>query len=292
MIRQIVNTFVYGSIWVALCATALAWLTLFEDGIVVGVEDAFLAEWKVLVFVFSSTLIVYNLNMASGLAALRNLGTDSERHHWCLDNGRILQAFVVLGVVGAGISVLMLCTEVWLLLTPFAFLSVAYVLPIIGRKGTKTKLREFGLNKIFSIAVVWAVVTVFIPLVNTNGLLVLYYSDYWLMALERALFIFAITLPFDVRDIKNDRKINVKTIPILIGVKKTVGLAVLLLLIYVGLIWFRGSQMMIGHLIGAMLTAILVLRTNENRTDMFYSFTLEGTMMILAVSVWAATILV
>ena len=83
MIRQITNTFVYGSIWVALCATALAWLTLFEDGIVVGIEDALWIEWKVLVFVFSSTLIIYNLNMASGLAALRKQGTESERHHWC-----------------------------------------------------------------------------------------------------------------------------------------------------------------------------------------------------------------
>lgn len=292
MIRQIINTFVYGSIWVALCATALAWLTLFEDGIVVGVEDALLAEWKVLVFVFCSTLIIYNLNMASGLAALRKQGTESVRHHWCLDNERILQLFVGLGVLGSGISFLLMSKEVWMLLAPFAFLSLAYVLPIIGRKGTKTKLREFGLNKIFSIAVVWAVVTVFIPLVNANGLIVLYYADYWMMALERALFIFAITLPFDVRDIKNDRKINVKTIPILIGVKKTVGLAATLLLIYIGLNWFRGSQMMIGHLIGAVLTAILVLRTNENRTDMFYSFTLEGTMMILAASVYAAAILV
>ena len=224
MIRQIINTFVYGSIWVALCATALAWLTLFEDGIVIGVEDALIEEWKVLLFVFSSTLIIYNLNMASGLAALRKLGTESERHHWCLDNERVLQGFVIIGVIGAGVSFLLMSKEVWMLLAPFAFLSLAYVLPIIGRKGTKTKLREFGLNKIFSIAVVWAVVTVFIPLVNTNGLLVLYYGDYWLMSLERAIFIFAITLPFDVRDIRNDRKINVKTIPILIGVKKTVGL--------------------------------------------------------------------
>ena len=66
---------------------------------------------------------------------------------------------MVLGVIGSAVSFLMMSREVWLLLAPFAFLSLAYVLPIIGRKGTKTKLREFGLNKIFSIAAVWAVVT-------------------------------------------------------------------------------------------------------------------------------------
>ena len=277
--------FVYGNIWVSLCASALTWLTYLEFGIAPSIE--------VLLFVFFSTLVIYCMNMISGLKSLEEKGTSSERHHWCLANSVALKVLAVIGIFGAVWCSLLLGFESWMVLAPFALAAVMYVIPLIGKRGSGVRLREFGLNKIFTIAIVWAVVTFVLPLVNINGFAVLSDTHVLLKGVARATFIFAITLPFDIRDLQNDMKIDVKTIPMILGVRKTVILSVSILALY-GLIYVFFSEVTLigaGHLVGALLTMGLVMLTNLKRGDMFYSFVLEGTMIILALSVYGVLLL-
>ncbi|MFT5919624.1 MAG: 4-hydroxybenzoate polyprenyltransferase [Granulosicoccus sp.] len=283
--KALVHWFVYGNLWVSLCAAALTMLTYFEHLMPV--------QLFVLGFVFFSTLIIYNMNMISGLNALREKGTESKRHHWCIDNEKTLKAFTVIGIIGASICFVNLSVDSWFVLVPFVLAAVLYVVPLIGKRGSGTRLREFGLNKIFTIAIVWAAVTVVLPLVNASGVSVLNDQTFWLTVLARTIFIFAITLPFDIRDLKNDKKINVRTIPMVFGVSKTIRMSIVLLAVYGSVALYAADSVYlgIGHLAAALVTAGLVMLTNPNRTDMFYSFTLEGTMVMLPLSVYLFSLL-
>ena len=277
--------FVYGNIWVSLCAAALTGLSYLEFELAL--------QPLVILFVFFSTLVVYSMNMLSGLNSLREKGTDSERHHWCLANATILKVTVLVGVLGSASTFVFLEFESWVVLSPFAVAAIMYVVPLIGKRGSGVRLREFGLNKIFTIAIVWAFVTLVLPLVNKQGIEILSETEVLIKTVARAIFIFAITLPFDIRDLTNDRKIDVRTIPMILGVPKTIGLSVTVLVIYGVGYFLLGETCWVraGHLLGAVLTLGLILLTNERRGDMFYSFTLEGTMIILALSVYGFSLL-
>ena len=80
------------------------------------------------------------------------------------------------------------------------------------------------------IAFVWAGATAFLPAVELlEGPFRAEVA--WLVA-ERALFIFSITLPFDIRDMERDRHSSIWTIPLAIGVEQTRRLAYVTLLAF------------------------------------------------------------
>ncbi len=277
--------FIYGNLWVSICASALTFLTYFENDLML--------EPTVLWFVFFSTLIIYNVNMISGLKSLRELGTRSLRHHWCMTNEKMLKGLTLTGIIGAGICFSYLRPDSWITLVPFVLAAVLYVVPLIGKRGSATRLREYGLNKIFTIAIVWAAVTVMLPLVNAHGLSAIHDTGLWWRFAIRLVFIFAITLPFDIRDLENDEKISVRTIPMVFGISRTLRFSLVLLAIYGSVSLYFSPDIMLGsgHMVGGLFTAGLVMLTHPKRSDMFYSFTLESTMVLLPISVYLFSLL-
>jgi 4-hydroxybenzoate polyprenyltransferase len=276
------NYFVYGSWWVAICASAmglLSWLELTAE------------SWNTPLFVFilGSTLVIYNLNMLSGLKELRQMGTHSERHHWCMQNERLMIATLVIGLILSGISVWFLNPAIWLLMIPLAFVALAYAAPIVRRKAAKIRIREIALWKIFIIAAVWSGITVILPAVHLHGLHQIHVLLSWDMAIERAIFILAITIPFDIRDLVNDAKKNVKTLPSVMGWKNSVILAEFLLLLFIGLVWNRvahTSPIFVGYLLSTVITMIGVSLATPKRNDMYCSFWIEGTMLLQFLAVF------
>ena len=84
-------------------------------------------------------------------------------------------------------------------------------------------LREIPYCKIFIITLVWSVSTVLL-LVTENNLELS--STVYNLSLGRLLFILALTIPFDIRDLKYDNK-RLKTIPIIFGASKARLIAIL-----------------------------------------------------------------
>jgi 4-hydroxybenzoate polyprenyltransferase len=283
--KGLAQWFVFGNLWVSICASSLTWLSYFGRSIPI--------QLTVVAFVFFSTLIIYNMNIISGLNAIREKGTNSIRHYWCIANENLLKAFTVIGIIGASICFVNLSIHSWIALVPLVLAAILYVVPLIGKRGDGTRLREFGLSKIFTISIVWAAVTVLLPLINSIGVSVLIEPTFWLDILARAVFILAITLPFDIRDLENDKMINVRTIPMVFGVAKTLRMSIVLLAVYGFSSLFLSHEILLGlgHLVGGLIAAGLVMLTNTNRIDMFYSFILEGTMAILSVSVYLFSLL-
>ncbi len=243
-------------------------------------------------FIIGSTLVIYNLNMLSGLSELQHSGTDSARHHWCIANARLLKTNLIIGLILSGCTVWFLNPSIWLLMLPLATLAGVYVLPIIRKDAVRTKAREIGIWKIFLIAMVWVGMTVFLPAVHLSGIKSVIDPMSWILGFERALFILAITIPFDIRDLINDAKKNVRTIPSIIGWKRSVWLAELLLVAVAVLVWFRSvpeTSFFLSYLTGILITMAVVGISSPKRSDMYCSFSVEGTMMFLLLMVYTFT---
>ena len=134
--------------------------------------------------------------------------------------------------------------------------------------------------KIFLIAITFAMVTVLVVYMDTGRHID---KNCYLLLMEKALFIFAITIPFDIRDIDVDRISNVKTIPRYLGIAKSVRIAqfstaaAMLLVLFNDLYTLNYTLTM---LLTYVATIALLQFTDSKREDLFFSFGVDGLMIL------------
>lgn len=226
-------------------------------------------------FVFSGTLFLYALHRINGLDQVAPF-TGFGRYKVISSHKSHILVYALLGLAGAGVCFLLLPWPVqWRLMLP-GLIALGYVIP--AGKGGK-RLRDLHFLKIFLIAVVWAWITVWLPAAEAGlGL----ERSVMLMALERATFIFAITLPFDVRDMRIDQHTRVKTLPAFLGIPLTVALSfflLLLMMIFAGMNHYPpGVMTALG--ISAALSAALSAFSYKIEHDYYFSGLLDGMMAV------------
>jgi len=277
LIKTLIKSLIFSNILVALCATALT----HQSYILLKIP----LKTNVLLFVFSSTFIIYN---AQRLIRLKNIlpTKDNERFLWINKNKTLLLLSSVVSGIIALISLYYFNINAVYFLVPLCILSIIYVIPIIPFNNQLIPLRSIPYIKVFTIAFVWAAITTILPLFNSNQ--PFYFSNNLiLLTIEQFLFIVAITLPFDIRDLDFDKKQNVRTIPALIGVKNTIRLAEGLLIVFLALkiqdfylFETLSSPKLISFILTTAITMTIVRFSTKKRSELFYSGWIESTMLI------------
>ena len=234
--------------------------------------------------VFCFTFFTYNGQRIIRLK-YKSINTDfiGDRLQWVLKNKNVLIFFSALAGLTGSVCIFFINIKCWIILIPMGILSAFYVIPL-GRKSPT--LRELPYIKIFIISMVWSLIIVWIPFFDTG----INFNDrytFYLGLLQVFMFIIAITLPFDVRDIEFDIATDVKTIPRLLGIKNTILFSELLLL--GSLITLYMLNINIYHFYaltaGHLITMLMILFTNKKRKELFYTGLIEGSVLILYVSV-------
>jgi len=229
-------------------------------------------EWTYLTtFTFAATLCLYAIHRIVGIQKVQAFNKKYRYH--------IIEKYqthiLVYAVVGVSMAALLFFQLNWinqLLIVVPSLLAFGYVLPFFGGQ---RRLRDFAL--------VWAVITVILPLVEGREYLV---PTDALLFLERGVFIFAITIPFDIRDLKVDQHIDVKTIPSAIGEQRAKGLAIRLLFancVLTTVIWKLGIYSLpaaIGIGVTYLLTSLIISFSTKDRHDYFYTGLMDGTMIL------------
>jgi len=261
----------YSNIFIALCAVAMTAQTMHVLAKNIKTSPALIG------LVFFSTLVIYAIHRLVSISRI-DKSLEVERFKVIGAYQRHIQIYAVLSIIGGSICFFFLNKTTQYALVIPALLSLAYVIPFIGNK--KLRLRDISFVKIFLIAIVWAYVTVLLPLLefeiqlDTNSLG---------MLLERILFIFLITLPFDLRDWEIDKLNNVMTIPAKIGVQNTIYLAFLVLVIWLGLIWqIYPSCFSIPLTISGLSTGVIIFYSPKQKHDYYFTALVDGTMIIQA----------
>ena len=169
-------------------------------------------------------------------------------------------------------STIFLKTNTILLALILFILCLTYVIPF---NRSNINIRNYSKIKIFIVALCWSGATVLMPFYEYG--IIYSWETVWLFV-QRFIFVFVYTLPFEIRDLHYD-SINLKTIPQVIGINKTKVLAYILLILFCFISFFIQTskiQFIFSDIIIAISTAIFIFKTKEKQSRYFTSFFVEG----------------
>ncbi|MGB5417349.1 hypothetical protein [Algibacter sp.] len=255
--KQLINFYINSSIHVALAVYSLTWVTLLSLNLSYSES--------VLYFVFYASITGYNFVKYYGIAKF---------HHRQLANWlkwiQILSFICFILMCYYGLQ-LKLYTHIFI--GCFAIFTIFYAIPISTKKNNS--LRNSSGLKVFVIALVWAGVTVFIPLINADYQVSL---DVILLAVQRFLYVLVLMIPFEIRDLKFD-SINLSTIPQKLGVKNTKVFGIILLLVFFLLEFLKdetSESAIITLFIVSVVTGLFVVFSKIEQHKYYSSFWVEG----------------
>lgn len=240
---------IYTNILIACAATAQCALTyvVFSTSI----------NWYILVVAGASTLLLYNLSFY--LAKPNDpLSSPFRRTRWVFSHVRLFWFNTILGALLLLYAIYHLHLYSLLFLLGLALISLLYVLPIIPYQGRKVGLRQFPMMKIFHIAFIWSLSSVFLPAIDLylKGQ-ILEKQFLYGFALLKFLFIIICTLPFDIRDMRQDTYYGLQTVPNILGRNKAQQLCYYLLLIHSLGVLYIGFPTTVKW--GVLLTNLLIV---------------------------------
>jgi hypothetical protein len=223
----------FSSVYIAVGAAVLTHGTY-------GLLGAQAPSWGLTALVFFGTLVVYNLDRLVGSDKEDSL-SKTERHTWVYEKKRYLWALVALGGGGAIACARFLEGATLVALFFVGIIAIGYAVPVFMKwsldgllhtdRREVRRLKEVPAMKTPAVAVGWAVVTVVLPALEA-GLPVLS-EQVALTFAERLVFIFALTLPFDIRDLQGDRDYGLRTLAVLLGARRTLAAATGLMVLVV-----------------------------------------------------------
>lgn len=263
-----IDFFLFSNFFISFCAAAMT------------AEVYFLVHadinWIYVAFVFSSTLALYNFPVF----IREDFSNErSERHRWMHSKRKLLIALFLFASSFSGGLIFFFPMQFIFWFIPVALLAIAYFFP-------QTQLRGIAVLKTLVVAFVWTCTTAVFPILLNSE----FDLSQCLNELSRAvllqnfLFIFPLCLIFNVRDIETDRQAGVKTLPVLYGVKFTVAVCLISLLLFSVLIALSPSlrEERAGLLISAVAASLLILFASEKRSDRYYSLWVDGMILLQA----------
>ncbi|MCH8555543.1 MAG: UbiA family prenyltransferase [Schleiferiaceae bacterium] len=270
---RFVNAWVYSNFWVALSAVALAASTSLRYHL------SFDLQLLAVLFLFTFSAYWFLRHPTGAPAVLPESAVVSYQ----LQHKKTLQLVAVLaGVVGLLLS-LQLSKPVLFTLIVAVVLSLLYSSIVVKNAILDLGLRRIPGVKIVIIALTWTLVTFVIPLQQAA---IWNLDQHWKGFAEVFCFVFAITLPFDIRDKGYDAG-TVKTLPILFGtrVAKILGvLAVVASGLLAVLQWRQGVfgwQVLVPVWLVLEATTLFIWLTHSKRNDLFFSFGVESLPVVL-----------
>ena len=256
MLKRAFNFYINSSIHVSLAVVSLAAITFQIFGLSL--------DLGLLTFIFLGSITGYNFVKYAGLAKLyyRKLAT----------NLKVIQGFSLMAFLGFLYSSFFQPPSVLIVAGIMGLFTLLYAVPVFSKN---RNLRGLAGVKIYVIAFVWAGVTVVLPIVDHIDLL---QRDVFIEFFQRFFLIIALTLPFEIRDLKFDLE-QLRTIPQKIGVKNTKLIGLLLILVFVLLEFLKQGRTLaevLSVITVGMISWIFLRNSSVRQMEYYSSFWVEG----------------
>jgi 4-hydroxybenzoate polyprenyltransferase len=278
--KSIFHWIFYGNVFIALCAVCMTLETYLILDIPVNRESAF----PLLIIVFCSTFFIYNID----LFAARGNSPDtitSGRLGWRIRYGTLINAInVCLGFLILALSFFS-SLKAFLFFLHLAIISLAYYFSFEIGTAKFTPLRRIPFLKAFVITYVWTSSSVFLPALRNE--ISLGSSEVLQLFIERYLFLFALAIIFDIRDLSFDLE-QIRTIPGRFGSSKTKMLSLILLLIACLLVYihYQDFYLMTAFILSFVVAAILIYKARTDSGEYYFLFLVDGAMLMQFVFVF------
>lgn len=275
-LRQALDCLLFSNIFIALCAVAQGLVTYQ----LLDTEP----EAHVLGLLFCSTLALYNFSILL-VKPEKPERSPFLRVRWIFSHYRLMITVTIIAILSILPLLFFLNAASRILLISLALISVAYSLPIFSIHDKHFGLRNIPGVKLFLIAIVWSLSCVLLPILEleSNIEASVTVNDTILLITKRFLFIAAITVPFDIRDLFQDKRDELKTIPVILGEQKALLICQGLLLGYMVLL-FIFTERIDSNFLGLFLTIILagwlIFKSKWEKNEYYYFLYLDGTMIV------------
>lgn len=261
----------------SLCAVAQGLVTFY----LIQAKPVF----PVIGLLFTSTLGVYNFSILL-TKPLHPEQSPYKRVRWFFSHYRLMVTLTIVSLLSLIPLFFLMSMESRILLIFLSVISFCYSLPLFSIGEQKFGLRNIPGLKQFLITLVWTMSTVLLPIIEAQhfNLTNISMRDTTLLIAKRFLFIAALTVPFDIRDLFDDRKSGLKTVPVMWGEKNAYLFCQVLLAGYIVLLFlFKDNGF--NHdfwalTITAILTGWLIFKSKWEKNEYYYFFYVDGVLIL------------
>lgn len=202
----------------------------------------------------------------------------SEQLKWVGKNIKTISIITLLSLIGCMTLFFFLSRWQMLIVMVSGIIGFGYNI-VVTKNGMS--LRKIPFMKAIWISSVWTLLTLVLP-ISENGIHL--GGEVFIL---RFLFIFILTIPFDIRDLKYDDVI-MRTMPQVLGVKGSILFGWILLATCMCLAFsiFHSELAMIISL-SYLFTGITLLFSLKERKEIFYPMVVDGMIVLQAILVWS-----
>ena len=274
MVKKFFEFLFFGSIFISICAVALC----VETSLLLHLP---LNNFSFYAFIFGGTLLQYNLHYLFKKSAVEG----SDRLTWSQKNKTTHRLLIITGIIPVITGLFHFSLYHIILLLVSGIITLLYSVPVLPFKHKK-RIKDFGVLKIVTLALVWTLVTVWLPVEQETSI----GPSFILIFIRRFIFMFILCLMFDIRDVGIDRIENIRTIPLMAGREKAYRIIYFFLVLFVLvslLQYFRTGNFIEFNamLISAFATFFVVKISRTQHSDFFYLSCIDGMMLLQAMLV-------
>jgi 4-hydroxybenzoate polyprenyltransferase len=275
--RSAFDFFLFSNLFMSLCAVAQALVTFH----LIGSKPV----TTVTGLLFTSTLGIYNFCILLSKPD-KPEASPYRRVRWFFSHYRLMVTFTIVSLLSLIPLFFLLSMESRILLVFLSILSFCYSIPLFTIGEHKFGLRNIPGLKPILITLVWTLSCVLLPILEAENLHLADVSmrDTMILIAKRFLLIGALTVPFDIRDLFQDRQSGLKTIPVAWGEKNAYLFCQLLLAGYIVLLFmFRNNGFNVDFFAlttTAILMGWLIFRSKWGKNEYYYFFYLDGVLVL------------
>jgi hypothetical protein len=256
----------------------------FETFVLLDIKVSFDTAFPLIPIIFLSTLFVYNLDLFRSNHSALGHG-HSVRQVWRLRNiKKIRFANISLALLIILLSFFSSKASLFFFIH-LAVISVAYYLSFEIGSAKFSSLRSIPFLKAFIITYVWTASTVLLPALK-NGRDLFQDHEVLMVFAERYLFLFALAIIFDIRDMKSDNE-NILTIPGAIGSFKTkiISFCLLALNIFLIMMHYEDIRILAPLIFSCILTAAFIYKADAFSGEYYFLGLLDGAMALQFIAI-------
>jgi 4-hydroxybenzoate polyprenyltransferase len=275
--QPVFDFLLFSNVFMALCAVAQGLVTFY----LIGTKPVVPVIW----LLFTSTLGIYNFSILL-TKPIQPDKSSYKRVQWFFSHYRLMVTFTIVSLLSLIPLFFLISIESRILMVFLSVISFFYSIPIFATGDQKFGLRNIPWLKQFLITLVWTMSTVLLPILEAQHfhLTSISMRDTTILIAKRFLFIAALTVPFDIRDLFDDRNSGLKTVPAVWGEKNAYLFCQVLLAGYIVLLFlFRNNGFnpdFWALTITTVLTGWLIFKSKWEKDEYYYFFFMDGVLIL------------
>jgi len=242
---------------------------------------------------FCATLLFYCFHRINKKKFLIPDENQEERHDWMNAHKSIYYILILISLILLSVQLFYMPLKTGLVFIPVGLLGLGYTFPVIPSGNGWKRLRDIYWLKTLWVAIAFSWLTTFLPVAFSAPLSSMLKPEALFIFGRNLLFVFAICIPFDIRDMNFDKLKGVPTVPVSVGIKTSIYIAIILLLFFISIVCIQflyfGLDIRVAAalFLSAVLTIILLPLAKVKRPALLYPLLYDGAMLVQWILVFA-----